>query len=58
VERVMQALEIISKQGRGNDRTLRMVEDYRAPNVSAKVLRIIVSYCDYVERTVWRKYEG
>jgi UDP-N-acetyl-L-fucosamine synthase len=47
-------------QPRGNDRTdphgIRQVSDYRMPNVSDKVLRIIHSYTDYVNRVVWKKY--
>ena len=55
VERVMQGLEIIANQGRGTDRTLRLVSDYSIPNVSEKVLRIIQSYVDFVNKKVWRK---
>jgi len=55
-ERVLQALEILEAQSRGNTRTLRPVSDYSMPNVSDKVLRIIVSYTDYVKRTVWKAY--
>ena len=53
-ERVAQGLAALANQGRGPDRTLRLVGDYAAPNVSEKVLRIILSYIDYVRRTVWR----
>jgi UDP-N-acetylglucosamine 2-epimerase len=56
VDRVRQGLEIISKQGRGKNRHMRIVGDYNVPNVSAKVLRIIHSYTDYVNRVVWKKY--
>ncbi len=56
VERVMQAIEIIVNQPRGNTRLLRQVGDYSMPNVSDKVVRIIHSYTDYVNRTVWKKY--
>jgi UDP-N-acetyl-L-fucosamine synthase len=52
-ERVLQGLSILEGQKRGTDRTLRLVEDYTMPNVSEKVLRIIVSYTDYVKRVVW-----
>lgn len=52
-ERIMQGLKIISEQKRGKERTLRPVADYSMPNVSDKVLRIIVSYTDYVKRVVW-----
>ncbi|CAM7044077.1 non-hydrolyzing UDP-N-acetylglucosamine 2-epimerase [Morganella morganii] len=55
VERVMQALAIIETQPTGNERLLRIVEDYSMPNVSDKVVRIIHSYTDYVKRVVWKK---
>lgn len=54
-ERVMQALSILEKQPRGEQRTLRIVRDYDVPNVSEKVLRVILSYTDYVDRLVWHK---
>jgi UDP-N-acetylglucosamine 2-epimerase (non-hydrolysing) len=53
--RVMERLKVLELQGRGADRTLRMVRDYDAPNVSEKVARVIISYTDYVNRFVWRK---
>ena len=56
VERVMQALAILDSQPRGADRLLRQVSDYSMPNVSDKVVRIIHSYTDYVNRVVWKKY--
>jgi len=56
VKRVMQALNILTSQSRGDERTLYEVSDYRSPNVSEKVVRIIHSYTDYVNRTVWKKY--
>lgn len=55
VERVMQGLDILDVQPRGEHRLLREVSDYTIDNVSQKVLRIIVSYTDYVNRTVWNK---
>ena len=55
-ERVLQGLEILASQPSGGPRLLRPVADYSMPNVSDKVLRIIVSYTDYVNRVVWRKY--
>jgi UDP-N-acetylglucosamine 2-epimerase len=55
VGRVRQGLSILERQGRGEQRTLRLVADYDAPNVSDKVLRIIHSYTDYVNRVVWRR---
>ena len=56
VERVRQGLAILQTQPRGHERALRLVADYSMPNVSAKVLRIIHSYTDYVNRVVWKKY--
>lgn len=56
VDRVRQALAIVATQPRGDDRGLRQVADYGMPNVSDKVVRIIHSYTDYVNRVVWRKY--
>ena len=53
--RVMQALAILETQPRGDTRLLRQVADYSMPNVSDKVLRIIHSYTDYVNRVVWKK---
>ncbi len=55
-ERVMQALEILEDQPSGEERLLRLVGDYSMPNVSDKVVRIIHSYTDYVNRVVWKKY--
>jgi UDP-N-acetyl-L-fucosamine synthase len=54
-ERVLQALSVLEKQPRGEQRMLRMVRDYDVPNVSEKVVRIILSYTDYVNRLVWHK---
>ncbi len=55
LERVLQGLEILKNQPRGEDRMLRRVADYSMPNVSEKVLRIIISYTDYINRNVWKK---
>lgn len=52
-ERVMQGLTVLETQKRGAERTLRPVADYSMPNVSDKVLRIILSYTDYIKRVVW-----
>lgn len=56
VERVRQGLSILETQPRGEKRGLRLVGDYSMPNVSDKVVRIIHSYTDYVNRVVWKKY--
>lgn len=56
VDRVMQGLSILESQPRGAERGLRQVADYSMPNVSDKVVRIIQSYTDYVNRVVWKKY--
>jgi UDP-N-acetylglucosamine 2-epimerase (non-hydrolysing) len=56
VERVMQGLNVIEDQLRGTERNLHLVKDYESNNVSDKVLRIIQSYTDYVNRIVWKKY--
>lgn len=55
-QRVLQGLAILQNQPRGNERLLRQVSDYSMPNVSDKVVRIIHSYTDYVNRVVWKKY--
>jgi UDP-N-acetylglucosamine 2-epimerase (non-hydrolysing) len=56
LERVLLSLKLLETQPRGKDnRLLRMVDDYAIPNVSHKVLRIILSYVDYVNRFVWHK---
>lgn len=54
-ERVMQGLKVLEAQEAD---TLRLVADYSMPNVSEKVLRIILSYTDYVNRVVWSKNQG
>lgn len=56
VERVMQGLAILESQPTGAQRVLRQVADYSMPNVSEKVVRIIHSYVDYVNRVVWKRY--
>ncbi len=54
-ERIEEGLAVLETQGRGENRLLRMVGDYRVPNVSEKVVRIILSYTDYVNRVVWHR---
>ncbi len=52
-ERVMQAIDVVRHQKRGADREFSVPVDYHVPNVSKKIVRIIVSYIDYVQRVVW-----
>ena len=54
-DRTLQALGVLESQSRGATRTLALVKDYEATNVADKVLRIILSYSDFVNRKVWRK---
>ena len=56
MQRVLQGLEILESQGRGNNRDFLLVADYSMPNVASKVIRIIHSYTDYINRVVWKKY--
>lgn len=55
-ERVREGLAILANQPRGRDRLLSIAYDYAADNVSEKVLRILISYTDYVNRIVWQKH--
>jgi UDP-N-acetyl-L-fucosamine synthase len=55
LENVERGLAVLAAQRLGPERDLRIVADYSVPNVSEKVLRIILSYTDYVNRTVWSK---
>ena len=55
-KRILQGLNILESQARGEKRSLRLVDDYSMPNVSEKVVRIILSYTDYINRVVWKKY--
>lgn len=52
-QRIMQGLLVLEKQESGKKRTLRPVSDYSMPNVSDKIVRIIISYTDYINRVVW-----
>lgn len=56
-ERIQEALGVLEAQGRADKRTLRIVHDYAVPNVSQKVVRIILSYTGYVNRFIWHKQE-
>ena len=55
-ERILQSLLILESQSRGSERLIRQVHDYSMPNVSDKIVRIIHSYTDYVNRVIWKKY--
>jgi UDP-N-acetylglucosamine 2-epimerase (non-hydrolysing) len=52
-ERILQALVQLESQKRGEERSFRRVADYSMPNVSDKMVRIIISYTDYIKRVVW-----
>ena len=54
-ERILQGLVQLQQQGTGANRNFRLVADYSMPNVSEKVVRIILSYTDYVKRVVWKE---
>jgi UDP-N-acetylglucosamine 2-epimerase (non-hydrolysing) len=54
-ERIFQSIGIVISQQAGKERQFRIVEDYDTNNVSKKVVRVIMSYIDYVNRTVWMK---
>lgn len=54
-DRVLEAIRVVIEQTSGQPRPTRMVQDYEAQNVSKKIVRIILSYTDYVNRLVWRK---
>ena len=55
IDRIFQGLDILETQPRGSERRFRLVADYAPDNVSDKVVRIIQSYTDFVNRKVWHK---
>ena len=57
LERILQGLNILESQNRAAKRDLPIVADYDIPKVSEKVVRIIHSYTDYINRVVWKKYQ-
>ena len=58
VDNVMRGLGVLETQQRSDVRTLRLVQDYDVPNVSEKVVRIIMSYVGYVQRYVWHRQDA
>jgi UDP-N-acetylglucosamine 2-epimerase (non-hydrolysing) len=56
IDRVMQGLAILRNQARGSIRSLDLVRDYAPLNVSEKVVRIVHSHTDFVNRVVWKRY--
>jgi UDP-N-acetylglucosamine 2-epimerase (non-hydrolysing) len=54
-DRVLSAMRVLDAQPGGADRILTLVDDYAASNVSEKVVRIILSYTDYISKLVWGK---
>jgi len=54
-DRIIEAIDVVTKQHDKNKRPMKVVADYNADNVSKKIVRIILSYTDYVNRTVWHK---
>ena len=54
IERIMQGLKILETQNKGEERNMLEVSDYTIPNVSDKVLRIIISYTNYIKQNVWK----
>ena len=55
-DRIVQAMEILLSQKRDKNRTLNLVKDYNVNNVSEKILRIIISYTDYINKNIWKKH--
>ncbi|MBB6485558.1 non-hydrolyzing UDP-N-acetylglucosamine 2-epimerase [Rhizobium lusitanum] len=53
--RVLEAVAVVTSQHNGNERVFRTVNDYEAGPVSKQILRIVLSYVDYINRTVWHK---
>ncbi len=55
-KRIIQAMEILSSQKRNEDRSLNLVQDYNVDNVSEKIVRIILSYTDFIKKNVWKTH--
>ena len=56
INRIIQAINILEDQKRGDLRTLKLVDDYSSDNVSEKIVRIILSYVDYTNIYNWKKF--
>jgi len=56
IDRTMQCIEILEHQPVGEERLLNQVADYRDKNVSEKIVRILHSYCDFVNKDIWKRY--
>ena len=57
-ERHFLALEILNQQAQRKQRLLALVDDYAPENVSEKVLRIVLSYTDFVRHNTWKEYKS
>lgn len=55
INRVLQGIRILEEQAKGRERTIKLVQDYSVDNVSEKILRIIQSYTDFINRKTWKK---
>ena len=55
-DRIIQAIEVLNSQKRDKIRSLKLVNDYNVDNVSEKILRVILSYTDYIKKNVWKEY--
>ena len=55
-DRIIQAMEVLLFQKKNQNRTLNIVQDYDIDNVSEKILRIIISYTDYIKKNIWKEY--
>ena len=56
IERIYQAIALLEQESTIGQKSFRIIADYQIPNVSEKVVRILHSYIDYVNRTAWKKY--